>query len=411
MKTKESLRQKTGLKVAVVLVAVMIVASGCLTGVDADEVRDGSLSAMEDVETYDYEMDMDMEMGAGDTPGSISMSMETNGSVDKAERRMSAHSTINSFGIEFGQEAYVLDDTMYMTMGMGQMGMGGQDTPQWFKIQNDSMVSSTWESSNYADQYRDILEISEVEYEQDESVNGENAYLLTLSPDTQQYNQLVREQMAGMSGMQGNEGMGEFLNEDGIEIQNVSMRYWISEETGYILRTQSNTTMTMEFGFGEESGEQFEGSPFGGSPEEMTVEMNADVRLFDHGEEVDIEIPEGTEDAQEFEALLEGEAVSSQTTVSKSGREIDGGILDRIEIRNSEETDSGVSPVATVYFSDSVKGDVVIEATNSGDYSEVSAQQTIDNVSTTLDPEGDEIVIAVDNGTGMEVVHREPYTP
>jgi len=185
------------------LVAVVLVA-GCLGGADAEEVRDNSLSAMEDVETYEYDMEMDMEMGTADTPGAISMSMESNGSVDEGQRRMRMFSTITSFGFEFGQDAYIINDTMYMSMDMGGMGAGA-DFPEWIKIEDDPMVSQTWESSNYAEQYEEILEISDVEYEEDESVDGESAYVLSLDPDIEDYNDLLTDQMSEISGMEGME--------------------------------------------------------------------------------------------------------------------------------------------------------------------------------------------------------------
>lgn len=311
---------KTALPLLIVAVALM---AGCLGGVDAEEVRDNSLDAMEEVETYEYEMDMDMEMSANDTPGSISMSMDTNGSVDEGARRMSMFSTISSFGVEFGQEAYVINDTMYMSMDMGGAGLSGQveTTADWFKIENDPMVSQTWESSNYAEQYEEILEISDVEYEEDQSVDGENAYVLTLNPNIDDYNQLLLDQMGDMSSMEGMEGMDSMFNEDSINITNVSLRYWISEETGYILRTQSNTTMTMDFGFGNQTDGGFEGG-FGMS-EEMTVTMNSDIRLSQHGEEVSIELPEGAEDAEEFDSLFPQEGFDNFSSPDNSGAGLD----------------------------------------------------------------------------------------
>ncbi len=407
-------------------VVAVVLLSGCLTGVDADEVRDSSVNAMQDVETYGFETEMDMTM-EGDGPGALSVSMEGEGAVDEGERAMEMFMTTSMMGFEIGQDAYIVDDTMYMKM---DLGMGADEVEdEWLKIEDDVMVAETWNSSAHAEQYREILEISEVSYDDDASVDGEDAYVLELEPEIDAYNELVEEQMEGMMA---SDAMGvdeeEMFDTDAIEVESVSMRQWISQDTDYILRSEEEVTMTMSFGMGDELDDEL------GMDDEFTVTMEADTTFSDHGEDVDIVLPDGAEDAEsidEFGAFVDEDSatenVSDSAVAPESDGEFDTDWADDIpEDPEIDEEDDLIADIdvevhefdgapdtywATVNFED-VEGDWLrIESVEADGHSQVNSPGATDHLGVDVSPEGDEIVATLQREDGTVVEDRETYEP
>lgn len=402
-------------------VVAVVLLSGCLTGVDADEVRDSSVGAMEEVDTYEFETEMEMTM-EGDGPGSLSMSMDGEGAFDEEERSMEMFMTTGFLGFEIDQDVYVVDETMYMKM---DLGMGAEEVEEeWFKIEDDPMVSETWDSSSYAEHYREILEISEVSYDDDATVDGEDAYILELEPDVDAYNELVQEQMEAMTGADAmgmdQDEIDEIFDED-IEVESISMSHWISQDTDYILRSEEEVTMTMSFGMGDELDDEF------GMADEFNVTMESDTRFTSHGEDVDIDLPEEAEDAESFDdfgAFVDEDSATANVSDSDvapddwddeipEDPEVDeeGDVIAGLDVEVHEFDDAPDTHWATVNFED-VEGDWLrIESVEADGHSQVNSPGATDHLGVDVSPEGDEVVATLQREDGTVVEDRETYSP
>jgi len=423
---------------ALLLVLALVVTAGCIGGVDAEEVREDALDAMDSAETYDFEMEMDVTMG-DDMPGELSISMDGEGSVDEAEERMEMFVTTGMLGIfEMDQDVYVVDDAMYMRMDMGGMeGMDDvdgaeEDLEEWLKIEGEPMVSEMWDSYSYAEQYQEMLEISEVSYEDDAEVDGEDAYVITLEPDPEEYDELAQKQMGSMDMFDGMmeedmEEMEELFGE--VTTEEISASYWISQETDYILRSQSEATVTM---------------PMGMNGEEVTTTMEADIRMFNHGEDVDIQLPEGAEDAVPFDEFTTDEAYGSHSVDergdhgSDSGYERDDGVavpddhevdedqgvdvpedvevdeevdnlVESVEVEVHEFEDAPDTYWATVRFEEFEGEWLRVESVEGGGHSVVDSPRMTDHLGVNVASDGDEIVVTLAREDGTVVEQRETY--
>ena len=400
---------------AVLFALALVVTTGCLGSVDADEVRENSLEAMETTETYEFEMDMNVTMSGEGMPGELSVDMDGEGAVDETEQRMKMLTTVDMLGMEMDQDAYVVDDKMYTKMEMGET-QGTEGMEEWYKIEDATMVSQMWNSSSYAEQYQELLEISEASYEQDTEVDGEEAYVISLEPEPEDYDELVQDRMAGMNmmdSMPGAEG-AEMLGREDVQVNDVSATYWISKETDHVLRTRSNMTMEVPMGAM---------APEGGDG--MTINMVADVRLSNHGEEVDIELPDGAEDAEEFGSIFEGEAVSSSQSVGNTSTpdvgvdvpedpEVDEEVDDLVEGVDVEVHEYEGAPDthwAKVSFEDMEGEWLKVESVESGGSASTDSPGSTNYLGISVAPEGDEIVVTLGKEDGTVVQQRETYEP
>ena len=403
---------------AVLLALSLVVMTGCLGSVDADEVRNDSLDAMETTETYEFEMDMEVTMSGEEMPGELSVEMDGEGAIDESEQRMKMLTTVDMLGMEMDQDAYVVNDTMYTKMDMGGM-QGVEDAEEmkdWYKIEDEPMVSQMWNTSSYAEQYQETLEISEVSYEEDAEVDGEEAHVIGLEPDLEDYNELLGNQMAGMSMMEGTGmgagGAGIF---DDLQVEDVSATYWISKETDHILRTRSDVTMNVSMGaMGPEGGEG------------VTTKMVADVYLSNHGEDVDIEVPGGAEDAKDFESIFEGEAASSSQSVGNASNapavgvdvpedpEVDkhaDDLVKSVDVEVHEYEGAPDTHWATVSF-ENLEGEwLKVESVGGSGYASTDSPDNTDYLGLSVPPEGDEIVVTLGKDDGTVVQQREMYEP
>ena len=401
---------------AVLLALSLVITTGCLGTVDADEVRNDSLDAMETTETYEFETEMNVTVSGEGMPGELSVGMDGEGAVDEGKERMKMLTTVDMLGMEMDQDAYVVDDTMYTKMDMsGTKTQGTEGMNDWYKIEDEPMVSRMWNASSYAEQYQQTLDISEVSYEEDAEVDGKEAYVISLEPDPDDYDELIQDRMAGMNmmdSMPGSEGSGVF---EDIRVEDVSATYWISKETDHVLRTRSNTTMEMSMGAM---------APEGG--EGMTMNMVADVRLSNHGEDVDIELPDGAEGAEEFESVFEGEAASSSQSVGNASNAHEVGVDVPEDPEVDEEVDDLVEGVdvevheyegapdthwAKVSLEDSEGEWLKVESVESGGSASTDSPGSTNYLGISVAPEGDEIVVTLGKEDGTVVQQRETYEP
>lgn len=381
-------------------VLVVVAVSGCLGSVNADEVRNESLESMEKADTYRFDMEMNVTMGGGMSEG-FSVSMTGEGAVNNSSDRMMMSSEIDmGEGIE--KEAYVVNGTMYQrTDGMMDEG------DEWYKIEAEPVVSQTWNTSSPAGGYEELLEISEVSHEGTETVDGKPAHVLRLDPDPEEYNELLRERLNGATGS-GSADTPKLFGEGGAVAEDASSRYWISKESESVLRTQSD--MTVSFGFG---GEEVERAP-------ATVEL--DVRMYDHRENVSIELPGEAGDASNYKERFggdvdEGEGVDPGTDPGEipDKEEVDrttDEVVDRVESEVQESEAFGETHTAKVYFEDSFDAESLgVEGMESGASAQTDSPGQDAFMSVAGVSEGEEIAVTATKEDGTVVRQTVTYEP
>lgn len=375
---------------AVMLALVIVVTSGCLSSVNADEVRDDSLDAMEDVETYRFDMEMNITMDGwgGDMEG-FSVGMTGEGVVNESSERMRMSSTTN-IGEGTEQRTYVVNDTVYTKSGIGE-------DESWYKMGSESEVPRTWNTSAPAGDYEEILKISDVSHEGTETVDGESAYVLRLDPDPDAYTELLKERLNGAT----DGGAPPLFGEGGATVEDASARYWISEETGHVLRTESEMDLSFEIG---NTGESMS----------ATVELN--VRMYDHGEDVSVELPEEARDAREFGSGLGDGNVSAGTDLGEIPDEQDvdrssDEIIDHVEYEVQEGA-FGEMHTAKVYFQDGFEAETLaVEGLESGASVQTDSPGTVNYLSVVGIEEGEEIAATATTEDGTVVRQTTTYEP
>ena len=386
-------------KSVVMLVLVVVAVSGCLGSVNADEVREESLDAMEKTDTYRFDMEMNMSIGDG-TFGDFSVDMNGEGAVNESSDRMRMSSEID-MGEGMEQEVYVVDGTMYQKTG----GMMGDGEGEWYRMNAESAVSQTWNTSAPAGDYEEILEISDVSHEGDAEIDGESAYVLSLKPDTEEYNELLRERLNGATGS-GGADTPKLFGEGGANVEDASVRYWISKESGHVLRTKLD--MKVSFGVGGNEGKR------------MSANVKSDVRLYDHGEDISIELPEEARDAQRFEERFGNNGTDDVDAGTDLGEipdedEVDrktDDIIDRVESEVQSSEAFGEMHTAKVYISDSFDAERLgVEGLESGASAQTDSPGSVTFLSVVGVSEGEEIAVTATKEDGTVVRQTTTYEP
>lgn len=409
----------TGAKFAFLLAVVLVVTTGCLAGASADEVREDALDSMETVDTYGFEANTTVEVSVGnETPSGHSVTMESEGTVDEKEGALEMRSTVKTFGTEVDQDVYVMDGTMYTrTDGIGMSG----EANEWYKIDEGAVVSSTLDSSSHTEQYEETLEISDVNHDRDAELDGEPVHVLSLDPDPQEYGELMLERIGSMGttrrlGEDNTDEEGVFGDAD-VRVNEAAVEYWVSKETGYVLRTRADVNMTTPMPLPHQ-GER-----------EVTMDARIDVRMFDHGDDAGIELPDGAQNASDFEELLTGDAAGS--TESTEAPETDGastdlseapdaddvdrttdGIVDRYEFEVEQSEAFGETHTATVYVEDSFEAETLtVEGLESGSMVRTDSPGSARYLSVAGVEEGEEIAVTATKEDGTVVRQSTAYEP
>jgi hypothetical protein len=277
------------LAVSLLLVmALSFIACGGETSSPAQEIVDGAVQALDDIQAYEFEMDMAMDMAAESEGEKAEMTMETdyNGALDLANQQMRMDVDINikitgEDEIEGTIELYLVDGTGYsMTTAPGE-------DPVWEK--EEGISETDWEGiiemMMLAKPQIELLEASEVEVIGSESVKGVDCYVLRLTPDMEQLWETVGQQVAlGFT-----EEMGwpvlsaEILDQ---AFSSLSVKQWIAQDTYFLMKVDidMNLELTAEaMGVPEEEGV-------------ATITVVMKMLAYNYNQPVSIELPPEAEE-------------------------------------------------------------------------------------------------------------------
>lgn len=216
----------------------------------AESLQQEAQASMEAVDSLTLEMNIDMDIEGPMSSGS--MSIEGEGAANYGTERMHFESLEVDLSTPRGDrsasgEAYQVGSTMYVNDGTGWNSQPADDT--------------TW-SQDTATQQTDLLEDAEVSIEGAESVNGQDALVVSVAPSD-----AALEEMAGSTAGSGS------TSANSMEIESATVTQYIAaEEPHYVLK--SEVEMVVVGSQGEE------------------VDMTMTVTMDDHGEDVTIDVPD-----------------------------------------------------------------------------------------------------------------------
>lgn len=230
----------------VLVMALSFTACGGGERTPAQEIVDGAVQALDDIQAYEFEMDMALDLAAESEYEKVKMIMETDYSgaldLDNQQMRMDVALNAEMTGedeIEAVMKLYLIDSTGY-TM----TDVPGED-PLWEK---EELSETDWEGVievlMLAKPQLELLEASEVEVIGNESVKGIDCYVLRLTPDMEQLWETARQQAA--LGFTEEMGLPEFSAEVlDIASSSFSVKQWIAQDTYFLMKAEIDMTLEL----------------------------------------------------------------------------------------------------------------------------------------------------------------------
>ena len=367
----------------ILLLGALLVTTGCLQGggVEAEEVRAGSVESMESVDTYAFETETDLEVEDRGTHDSFSITVFLRGTASESMDRMKTSSNIVANEETIDQQGYVENGSAYMSLR--NAGEGTQ-SEEWFELETDATPTPV-------DRHLGILETSEVEYEGEETVGNESAHVLSVDADAEEYEEFALGTAEGPMRSAGILAPDLF---DDAQVENTSLRYWVSDETDRLLRVRSTGNIST-------STLNAEG--------DVEISVETETSFSSYGGEVDLETPDGIETAEELDGVASGS--SSGSSAGAISYASDSGVVDVMEVRFRESGGNKTSD-ATVTTNPLTADRITAEAVESGDTASAEdLNSSRVELELGLDPEGDEVVVTVTRGNETETVYNETVPP
>ncbi len=263
---------------------------GGMTGAEAKQLVVDSTRAMNDVNSYTFSMDMEIDMEAvgGSSPGTVGVTMESEGAADVAAKKMkmSMKMSLDEMDIQ-GQtddmmqdisvEMYMIEDKIYMMMDIPEMG------EQWVQMPNTAEMEEAYDL-NMLDNQLELLETAvDIQYLKSEKVDGSDCYVLKVDPDMAAMMDWLGSQEMATGGMD----FGDIDNAADV-FKELSYKVWIDKDSKLV--RQMHIDMVMEMNAEE----------FGAADEEfdkVTMDISMGMNIRDFNKSVSIEVPEEAEDA------------------------------------------------------------------------------------------------------------------
>ena len=299
------------------LVAILALAlpAGCSTGKSEDltqaeleELLADSMLASKEAESFGMRADMEGSIAiiGGSEAGTMDMDMAMEGAIDQASMDMymvmdvSISADIAGMGEEpqdITMEIYMVDDYMYMKMGIPGMG------EEWMKMPADAGMAGFGINDMLEEQLALLKSFVESEYLRDEKVDGADCYVIQMVPDFAAIVDWIAE--TGMAEM----GMAD-MGSEWDEIQSVidevidevfeelSCTIWIEKDTKYIKKMTASILGNISSEDLEDISEEF--GDISEEFDEISIELSMDMEMYDYNEPVDIVLPAEAQNAMDM---------------------------------------------------------------------------------------------------------------
>lgn len=285
--------------IAIAAIVVVAMLAGCVEEeqVNTAEIKEMILASVDQIDTYKFDIDMTEKMLIQNETTETEMTTVSKGeaAVDVTNKKMMMAMAMmetpdklemSEEPMEMDMFIYLIDNAMYMRRDTGIPELPAQ----WIKMEMPEEYEKTWESQNQVDQQMELLNISEVEFLGDETVNGVDCYVLKITPDMEKYGELLSEQ----------EGMSELMQslqqndsfDMGKLIKDMSMKQWIAKDTKFPMKTEMQIKMVIssEDLIIPEAEEEFT----------ATRDQRTTIVFYEYNKPMAIELPEDAESATGF---------------------------------------------------------------------------------------------------------------
>ena len=229
--------RRTGISLALLLVLVTVLALvGCssskapkTTNVSATDVINDAMTAQAGVTSVSTNVNIAVSWQGSDNGSPVTGSISSIGNIDlnPSQKKMYTHTGLTLMVIPLSLDAYIVDNCSYI-----QLTVTGQPKG-WAK---QTVDSGFWESLSFTKYQTDLsrfIGTMNKQYVGEETVNGEDCYKLTLTPDMAQL-QAMLDQSAGEQTMD--------LDE---LITSMSSTVWVSEQTSRFMKVQFSSQMSI----------------------------------------------------------------------------------------------------------------------------------------------------------------------
>ncbi|MEA3255265.1 MAG: DUF6612 family protein [Candidatus Altiarchaeota archaeon] len=255
--------QKT-LFIVLGIISVLIL-SGCIdeqketpspTGLTAEEVRDKSIDAIDNVKSYAFDIDMSISAPVKEQ-GKATMDMTGEGRVDIENKRVYNKMDMGTMGMTTSTETYIIDNMAYIK----------SPSAGWMKKEAGTDM---WETQDIVKSQKELMKDIEVTLSGSEKVNGVDCYILVMKPSRDELIQLLTQEIGDTSSISATEA--------GEKIRSMEVREWIAKDTS--LTRRSVTIMQIE-------------------AEGKLVDMTLITDIYDYNKPMNIELPEEAKDAKD----------------------------------------------------------------------------------------------------------------
>jgi hypothetical protein len=271
----------------VLVIALSFIACGGDGLPPAQEIIDGAVQALDDIQAYEFDMAMAMSMAAESEDEAMEMKMETDYSgaldLDNQQMRMNLELNIKMTGeedVEGAIELYLIDG-----IGYSMTDVPGID-PVWEK---EEVSEADWEQVieviMLAEPQLELMESSEVEVIGSESVKGVDCYVLRLTPDMEQLWATAGQQAA--MGFTEEMGWPSFSTEVFEQASySFSVKQWVAKDTYYLMKVDIDMELELT-------------AAAMGAPEEegvATIAVVLKMLAYNYNQPVSIELPPEAEE-------------------------------------------------------------------------------------------------------------------
>jgi len=274
--------------ILLLVLSVSLGLAGCGRGsaVSAQEIASNAISNSAEVTTvkFDTSMSMDLEVTGGSDPGKMTMSGDAVGSMDLAdmEMQMSINADMAFPGsdgdMHVEQDMYYTGGWLYMRMSLPGEG------DQWGKQQ---ISEDVWMSDNPLDQQLEFLETAfEVTKLGTEKVDGVDCYIIQVTPDMDALSNWLQSQQQNTGLDIGSMDLSKIL-------KSYSVKEWISKDAYLPIKVDINASLEIT---PQDMGE----TPESANMDKMTMNVGEQVKYYDYGKPVTIQLPPEAQNAEEM---------------------------------------------------------------------------------------------------------------
>lgn len=262
---------KTHLVVVVALAMLLAGCVGSLSPTDDADTEDTSeyvendelLAAIDETDTYTFEMTQSMEMGG-------EMTTEATGQVDETNEQFQIRMEM-PFNADEVTEMYLVDGTMYTSFDGEWVAIDLED-------ETDDDLDE-WGGTGSLDDYADLIAEADLERTGTKEIDGVETDVIDVG-----LSDIEGSTLFGSDDVEGVDDVDEYVENWGLE--EMTFEVYLDPETDTIY----GYTFAMET-----------------SGDELSVGFETEMRFSDHGEPVDITLPEEAEDAMDMDDYLESE--------------------------------------------------------------------------------------------------------